>query len=221
MEYDWSFDPLVTNTDLLLRGIAITILLTALSMALALVIGFVVAVAIEYGSRPVRVLAVVYAEFFRALPLLVLIFWVFLVLPVLTGWTLSPFASGLLAFTLNVSAFVTEAFRAGLVSVAPGLRQAGLALGMTQGQLIRRVIWPIAWRRTLPIVGSIWVGLFKDSALVSLIQVHDLMFEGRVIANKTFRYLEVYTVVALLYYVISWPQARLVDRLFARFRIVE
>jgi ABC-type amino acid transport system permease subunit len=116
---------------------------------------------------------------------------------------------------------VTEAFRAGLVSVAPGLRQAGLALGMTQGQLIRRVIWPIAWRRTLPIVGSIWVGLFKDSALVSLIQVHDLMFEGRVIANKTFRYLEVYTVVALLYYVISWPQARLVDRLFARFRIVE
>ena len=100
---------------------------------------------------------------------------------------------------------MTEAFRAGIGSVGSGQRQAGLALGMTTGQLLRRVVWPLTWRRTLPIVGSIWVGLFKDSALVSLIQVHDLMFEGRVIANRSFRYLEVYTVIALLYYAISFP----------------
>jgi polar amino acid transport system permease protein len=221
MTYDWSFAPLWANADLLLRGIGITLLMTTCSMALGLVIGAVMAFAMEHGPKPVRLLATSYTELFRALPLLVLIFWIFLVLPVIAGLTLSPFLSGLIALTLNVSAFITEAFRAGITSVGPGLRQAGLALGMSTTQLLRRVVWPLAWRRTLPIVGSIWVGLFKDSALVSLIQVHDLMFEGRVIATRSFRYLEVYTVVALLYYAISFPQSRLVDRLFARYRTVE
>jgi polar amino acid transport system permease protein len=221
MPYEWSFAPLWANAPLLLQGILITILLTSATMALALVIGAALAIAAEYGPRPVRLAAIAFTELFRAIPLLVLLFWVFLVLPILTGWILTPFTSALIAFTLNVSSFVTEAFRAGIVSVGPGQRQAGLALGMTRLQLIRRVVWPQAWRRTVPVVGSIWVGLFKDSALVSLIQVHDLMFEGRVVANRSFRYLEVYTVVALLYYLISWPQSRLVDRLFARFRTVE
>jgi polar amino acid transport system permease protein len=221
MSYDWSFAPLWADADLLLLGIGVTLALTASAMALALVFGAAMAIATDFGPLPVRLLAIGYTEFFRALPLLVLIFWIFLVMPALTGWTLTPFLSGLIALTLNVSAFVTEAFRAGIGSVGTGQRQAGLALGMTTGHLLRRIVWPLAWRRTLPIVGSIWVGLFKDSALVSLIQVHDLMFEGRLIANRSFRYLEVYTVVALLYYAISFPQSRLVDRLFARFRAVE
>lgn len=221
MRYDWDFSPLWSSADLLLIGIGITLLLTAGAMALALVFGGALALATEFGPKPVRWLAIGYTEFFRALPLLVLIFWVFLVLPTLTGWALSPFWSGLIALTLNVTAFVAEAFRAGIGGVGPGQRQAALALGMTTGQMLRRIVWPLAWRRTVPVVGSIWVGLFKDSALVSLIQVHDLMFEGRVIANRSFRYLEVYTVVALLYYAISFPQSRLVDRLFARFRTVE
>jgi polar amino acid transport system permease protein len=135
--------------------------------------------------------------------------------------TLSPFVSGLLALTLSVSAFVAEAFRAGITSVGPGQRQAGHALGMTKLQVLQRVIWPQAWRRTIPIVGTIWVGLFKDSALVSLIQVHDLMFEGRVIANRSFRFLEIYTVVALLYFAISYPQGWLVDWLQKRFGATE
>ena len=219
--YDWDFSPLWQNADLLLQGIGITILLTTCSMALALVIGGAMALATDFAPKPIGFLAICYTELFRSLPLLVLIFWVFLVMPIVLGWTLSPFLSGLIALTLNVSAYVTEAFRAGIGSVGSGQRQAGLALGMTTGQLLRRVVWPLTWRRTLPIVGSIWVGLFKDSALVSLIQVHDLMFEGRVIANRSFRYLEVYTVIALLYYAISFPQSRLVDRLFARFRTVE
>jgi polar amino acid transport system permease protein len=221
MAYQWSFEPLWSNWNLLLEGIATTVLLAVSTMALSAPLGAALAIAIEFGWKPIRLLAIAYIEFFRSLPLLVLIFWVFLVMPLLLGWTLTPFTSGLLALTLNVSAFVCEGFRAGIVSAGPGQRQAGLAIGMTTLQLIRRVVWPQAWRQTVPIVGSIWVGLFKDSALVSLIQVHDLMFEGRVIANRSFRYLEVYSVVALLYYLISYPLSRAVDRFYERFRTVE
>lgn len=218
---NWSFEPLWHNWNLLLEGISTTLVLATSSMAMSIVIGAALAITVEFGPRPARLIAVAYVEFFRALPLLVLLFWVFLVMPLFLGWTLTPFLSGLLALTVNVSAFVSEAFRAGIVAAGSGQRQAGFAVGMTTLQLIRRIIWPQAWRRTLPIVGSIWVGLFKDSALVSLIEVHDLMFEGRVIANRSFRYLEVYSVVALLYYFISYPQSWLVDRLYKRFRMIQ
>lgn len=219
--YQWTFDVVWRNFPLLLDGLRITFILATLSMFLALTMGILLAVAAEFGPVPIKILAIVYTEFFRSLPFLILLFWVFLALPIFVGWTLTTFESGLLALTLNVSAFVGEAFRGGFGSIGQAQRQAGFALGMTLPQTIRRVIWPQAWRRTVPVVGSIWVGLFKDSALVSLIQVHDLMFQGRVIANRSFRYLEVFTVVAILYFIISYPQARLVDQLFERFRTVE
>jgi polar amino acid transport system permease protein len=219
--YDWDFGAVWQNFPLLLEGVRVTLILAAASMFLALIIGALLAAAAEFGAAPIRACAIAYTEFFRSLPFLILLFWIFLALPIFMGWSLTTFESGLLALTLNVSAFVGEAFRGGIGSVGPGQQQAGLALGMTLLQTIRRVVWPQAWRRTVPVVGSIWVGLFKDSALVSLIQVHDLMFQGRVIANRSFRYLEVFTVVAALYFIISYPQARLVDRLFERFRTAE
>src|SRR4051794_10761949 len=190
-------------------------------MLLALIVGGALAVLMEYGPRPLRMLAVAYTEFFRALPLLVLLFIIFMILPVLPGWTLSPFASGLIGLVLTVSSFVAEALRAGITSVHRGQAEAGKALGMRTLEVIRRIIWPQAWRRTVPVVGAIWVGLFKDSSLVSLIQVQDLMFAGRVVANQSFRYLEVYTAVALIYFALGYPQGILVDWLYERFRVQE
>jgi polar amino acid transport system permease protein len=219
--YEWSFEVVWQQWPALRAGLLTTISITMVSMGLALVLGGAMAVAAEFGTRWLRALVAVYVEFFRGLPLLVLVFWIFFALPLLSGKSLSPFASGLVALTLNVAAFVAEAFRAGVASVGAGQREAGFALGMRTLHVIRRVVWPQAWRRTLPVVASIWVGLFKDSALVSLIQVHDLMFEGRVVANRSFRYLEVYTAVALIYFVVAYPQARLLDRLFDRLRTVE
>ncbi len=221
MAQAWSFDPIWANLPLLANGVKVTLLLALMTMAMSLVIGAVLACLMEYAPLPLRLLAIGYTEFFRALPLLVLLFWIYLVLPIYPGWTLPAFEAGLIGLTITVSAFVAEAFRTGVTSVGPGQRQAGEALGMRQLDVIRRVIWPQAWRRTIPIVGAIWVGLFKDSALVSLIQVHDLMFAGRVIANKSFRFLEVYTAVALIYFALAYPQGWLVDRLFARFRVEE
>ena len=219
--YDWTFEPVTANWPLFRQGLIVTVWLTSCTMTLAVVIGGALAVTAEYGPRPAAWLVAGYVEFFRGLPLIVLLFWIFYALPLLTGHSLSPFASGLIGLTMNVSAFVTEAFRAGVASVASGQREAAVSLGMRTLQVVRRIIWPQAWRRMLPVVASLWVGLFKDSALVSLIQVHDLMFQGRVVANRSFRYLEVYTTVAFIYFVVAYPQARLLDRVFERIRTVE
>jgi len=219
--YAWTFEAVTSNWPLLRQGLLVTVWLTSCAMALAVVIGGALAVVAEYGSRSWAWAVAGYVELFRGLPLIVLLFWIFYALPLLAGHSFSPFVSGLIALTMNVSAFVTEAFRAGIASVASGQQEAAISLGMRTLQVVRRIIWPQAWRRMLPVVGSIWVGLFKDSALVSLIQVHDLMFEGRVVANRSFRYLEVYTSVALIYFVVAYPQARLLDRVFERIRTVE
>jgi polar amino acid transport system permease protein len=219
--YPWTFDAVRDNWPLFQQGLIVTVWLTTCVMALAIVIGGSLAVSAEYGPRPVGWIVAGYVELFRGLPLIVLLFWIFYALPLLTGYTLSPFLSGLIGLTINVSAFVTEAFRAGVASVASGQREAGVSLGMRSLQVVRRVVWPQTWRRMLPVVGSIWVGLFKDSALVSLIQVHDLMFQGRVVANRSFQYLDVYTAVAVIYFIVAYPQARLIDFVFERMRTVE
>jgi polar amino acid transport system permease protein len=219
--YEWTFGVVKDNWPLFWDGLMVTVWLTSCAMALAVVIGGTLALMAEFGPRSLRWLVVGYVEFFRGLPLIVLLFWIFYAFPLLTRHNFSPFVSGLIGLTMNVSAFLAEAFRAGVASVAAGQREAAVSLGMRTLQVVRRVIWPQAWRRMLPVVGSIWVGLFKDSALVSLIQVHDLMFQGRVVANRSFRYLEAYTSVALIYFVVAYPQARLLDRMFERLRTVE
>lgn len=219
--YEWSFEAVWDNWHLLVQGLVITVWLTSVAMALAIVIGAALAIAMEYGSRRMRWLVAIYVEFFRGLPLIVLLFWIFYALPLLTGHSMTPFVSGLIGLTLNVSAFLTEAFRAGLASVPSGQREAAASIGMRPSEILRRIVWPQAWRPMLPILGSIWVGLFKDSALVSLIQVHDLMFQGRVVANRSFQYLEVYTTVAVIYFLLAYPQARLLDYVFQRIRTAE
>jgi His/Glu/Gln/Arg/opine family amino acid ABC transporter permease subunit len=221
LAYDWQWGIVWESRSAILHGVLITLEISAATMVLSLAIGGVLALAAEFAPRPLRLLAIGYVELFRAIPLLVLLFWVFLALPLLTGWTLTPFQSGLLGMTLSVSAFAAEAFRAGVTSIGRGQHEAGFSLGMTQLQMLRRVVWPQAWRATIPIVGSIWIGLFKDSALVSLIQVHDLMFESRTVATHSFRFFEVFTAVAVVYFAIAYPQARLIDFLFKRLRTVQ
>ena len=122
--------------------------------------------------------------------------WVYYSIPILTGVAFSPFMSAAIALTLNLSAFVSEVYRAGIASIGRGQREAALALGMSNWQAMRRVILPQSIRRVLPPLGSIWVSLFKDTALVSVIAVPELMYRGKVLSIETYRPLEVYTAVA-------------------------
>ena len=166
-------------------------------------------------------IAYLYIELFRNLPLLVLVLWIFIVLPLVTGVALEPLTCGVLALTLNLAAFVAEIYRAGITSIGRGQTHAALALGMTRPQLYRRIILPQAIARVLPALGSVWISLFKDTSILSVIGVAELMYEGRAVATDTYRPLEVFTGVAVLYYLLAYPQALGVNWIFERFRVRE
>ena len=219
MGYQWHFEVVGESLGFLLGGLGLTIGLSVLSMAASLVLGMLVSFARLAPWRLLRAIASLYTDFLRGTPLLVQILWIYYSLPILTGIVFSPFVSAAIALTLNLSAFISEVYRAGIQSIGRGQREAALALGMSQWQAMRRVILPQSIRRVLPPLGSIWVSLFKDTAIVSVIAVPELMYRGKVLSIETYRPVEIYTVVAIIYFLVTYPQARAVDWLFERARV--
>jgi His/Glu/Gln/Arg/opine family amino acid ABC transporter permease subunit len=220
VSYEWHWGVLWESLPVLLEGVRITVLASLITMAAALLLGLVVALA-RIAGGPLGAVAYVYVEFFRNSPQLMVVVWVFTVLPLVTGITLSPLLSGIVALTLNVSAFIAEVYRAGITSIPVGQTQAALALGMTRVQLYRRVLLPQAVARVIPPLGSYWVSLFKDTSLLAVIGVAELMYQGRLVATDTYRPVEVFTGVALIYYVLAYPQSLGVNFLFRRLRVQE
>ena len=219
MTLDWSV--VWQHRDALIAGTATTFLLTIATMAIAVPCGIVVAVLRLYAWRPARALATGYVELFRNLPLILLVYWAFYVLPILTGVGLSPLATGLAALSLNVTAYNAETFRAGINSIRRGQVEAAMALGMTRVQALRRVIVPQALRRILPVLASTWVSLFKDTSLVSVIAVTELAYVSMQVRAQTFRVLEMLTAMAVLYWLLGYPQAKLVDWMQRRMTVTE
>jgi polar amino acid transport system permease protein len=220
VSYEWHWEVLWESLPVLLEGVRITVLASLVTMAAALLLGLIVALA-RIAGGPLGAVAYVYVEFFRNSPQLMVVVWVFTVLPLVTGITLSPLLSGIVALTLNVSAFIAEVYRAGITSIPVGQTQAALALGMTRVQLYRRVLLPQAVARVIPPLGSYWVSLFKDTSLLAVIGVAELMYQGRLVATDTYRPVEIFTGVALIYYVLAYPQSLGVNLLFRRLRVQE
>ncbi len=219
MGYQWHFEVVGESLGFLLGGLGLTVGLSLLSMAASLVLGMLVSFARLAPWRLLRAIASLYTDFLRGTPLLVQLLWIYYSLPILTGVVFSPFVSAAIALTLNLSAFVSEVYRAGIQSIGRGQHEAALALGMSRWQAMRRVILPQSIRRVLPPLGSIWVSLFKDTAIVSVIAVPELMYRGKVLSIETYRPVEIYTVVAIIYFLVTYPQARAVDWLFERARV--
>jgi polar amino acid transport system permease protein len=219
MNLDWSV--VWQHRDALAAATVTTVLLTVATMVIAVPCGIVVAVLRLYGWPPVRMIATAYVELFRNLPLILVVYWAFYVLPILTGLGLSPLATGLAALALNVTAYNAETFRAGINSIRRGQVQAAMALGMSRTQALRRVILPQALRRILPVLASTWVSLFKDTSLVSVIAVTELAYVAMQVRAQTFRVLEMLTAMAAIYWLLGYPQAKLVDWMQRRFAVTE
>ena len=219
MTFDWSV--VWQHRDALLAGTATTVLLTVMTMVIAVPCGMAVAALRLYAWAPVRAVATAYVELFRNLPLILVVYWAFYVLPITTGLGLSPLATGLAALALNVTAYNAETFRAGINSIRKGQIEAATALGMSRPQALRRVVIPQALRRVLPILASTWVSLFKDTSLVSVIAVSELAYVSMQIRSQTFRVLEMLTAMAAIYWLLGYPQAKLVDWIQRRFVVTE
>jgi polar amino acid transport system permease protein len=218
--FDWSV--VWQHREALARGTLTTILLTVATMTIAVPCGILVAALRLYAQAPVRAIATAYVELFRNLPLILVVFWAFYVVPIATGLEgLSPLATGLAALVLNVTAYNAETFRAGINSIRRGQVEAAMALGMSRAQALRRVIVPQAVRRITPVLASTWVSLFKDTSLVSVIAVAELAYAAMQVRAQTFRVLEMLTAMAAIYWLLGYPQAKLVDWVQRRYAMTE
>ncbi len=222
--YPWHWQIIWEDHHLqyLLGGIKMTVLLTVSTFASGLVLAFFIAASRLSRFRAVRWTAYLYVEFFRTMPLLLGLLWVYYGLPTLfPGWTLSPFLSAYLLFSLNIAAILSEALRAGVLSLGKGQRWAAASLGMRPWQISYRILMPQALRRVVPVLGSTWVALFKDTSLVFVIGISEITYRSNALSIETYRPLEIFTATLLLYFLITWPQARGVDRLYDRYRTYE
>lgn len=219
MNLDWMV--VWEHRERFLEGAAMTIFLTVATMALAIPGGLALAFLRMSRWRLVRAPATAFVEFFRATPLILQVYWVFYVLPATFGLRLSALETGLAALAMNVSSFNSETFRAGILSIRPGQRHAALALGMSGPQVMWYIVLPQAVSRVLPALASTWVSLFKDTSLVSTITVMELSYVSLQIRSQTFRVLEVLTAMAALYWLMGYPQAKLVDWIHRRWKVAE
>jgi His/Glu/Gln/Arg/opine family amino acid ABC transporter permease subunit len=219
MNLDWSV--VWDHRQQFLDGALMTILLTVLTMSLALPGGLLLALLRLSPLRPVRLFATAFVEFFRATPLILQIYWAFYVLPATFDIRLPDFATGLIGLSLNVSAFNSETFRAGILSVRQGQTNAGLALGLSRTQVFTHIVLPQAIMRVLPALANTWVSLFKDTSLVSTIAIAELSYVSLQLRAQTFRFLEILTAMAAIYWIMGYPQAKLADWIHRRFKVQE
>ena len=219
MTFDWSV--VTGNLGLLLQGAEVTVALTCITMALAIPGGLLLAALRLSPFAPLRALATAFVEFFRATPLILQLYWTFYVLPAFFDVQLSEWGTAIVGLVCNVSSFNAETFRAGIRSIRPGQWHAGLALGMGGPQVFFRIVLPQAAMRVLPALATTWVSLFKDTSLVSVIAVADLSYVALKLRAETYRILEVLTAMAVLYWLMGYPQAKLCDWVHRRYRVVE
>lgn len=219
MTFDWSV--VWQHAGELAQGTELTILLAVVTMLLAIPGGILLALLRLSGSRMLAAASASFTEFFRNLPLILVIYATYYILPLATGVAFSPIATALVALSLNVAAYNGETFRAGIASIRKGQSEAALALGMSRMQVMREVVLPQAVRRVMPVLASTWVSLFKDTSLVSVIAVGELAYTSMRIRSQTFRVLEMLTAMAAIYWMLGYPQAKLVDWLNRHYGISE
>jgi len=213
---DFDFRVITDNAWFLAYGVLITLALSVASGGASLVAGFVLALARIRGPRWLRPAIVFYIDSMRAIPVLVVLVWTFFALPIVAGVTMSPFTAGLIGLTVHLAAYAAEIVRAGIESVRPGQTRAALALGMSQQQILRRIILPQAIVRMLPAFGSLASVTIKDTAIASVIAVPELMRQSETVAGQSFQPIEVYTVAMGVYFLLLYPVTRGVDRFYRR-----
>ena len=217
MGYQWGFGFLLRYTHLFLVGIGVTLAYTVGTVLLGLAIGLVLGLARLSRSRWVNAPLVALIEVFRCTPLLVQIIWFYYALPVILDVQIPAAVAAVLVLSLYTGAFYAEIFRGGIVSIEAGQWDAARALGLRRWGVMRLVVLPQAVRRMVPPFMNQSIIQLKNTSLVSTIAVPDLLYQGTLITADTYRPLEVYTVVAVIYFCLLFPATRLVQWYEGRF----
>ena len=217
--YAWDFSFLWAYRWLILAGLGITIAYTVGTILLGLAIGLVTGLLRLSRNPMITAPLVAYVEIFRCTPLLVQIVWFYYALPVVLGIDIPAHVAAVLVLSLYTGAFYAEIIRGGVNSIERGQWDAARAIGMRRRQVMRHVILPQAVKRMIPPFMNQSIIQLKNTSLVSTIAVADLLYQGTIITAATYRPLEVYTMVAIIYFLVLFPltlAAQQVERRLAR-----
>ncbi|GAB6177756.1 amino acid ABC transporter permease [Desulfobaculum senezii] len=210
-------DPYLDILRFVPDGVLVTFQVTILSILLSLVIGLITGLGRLSRNRVFNLIASTYVEVVRGIPLLVQLFYIYYALGRLSIFSnLPPLAAAVLAMGICYGAYMGEVFRAGIEAIDKGQAEAARSLGFDRRQTMFMVILPQAWRTILPPVGNEFIALLKDSSLVSILAVADLLRRGREFASESFFYFEAYTMVALVYLVITLLLSKVVSNMETR-----
>ena len=224
--YNWGWyilDPTLdnglTNLEFLISGLGLTVSISLISISISLIIGFFISIPGLSKNTFIRSFNRLYIEFFRAIPLLVLLLWVYYGLPIVFGISFGAFVAGVISLSLSDSAFEAEIFRAGLQSIGLGQRDAAKSIGLNKLQEMRLIILPQAIRIILPAIGNQFVYVLKMSSLVSIIGLADLTRKANELVVTVYRPLEIYTFLVLEYLVLIIIISYLIRKLEKRLKI--
>jgi His/Glu/Gln/Arg/opine family amino acid ABC transporter permease subunit len=207
--YEYFFVWAPEHLPFLLQGAVVTLQLAVISMIFALMIGLAVALGHLHSPRWLRGVFKCYVEIWRDVPLIVQLLVIYFTLPQI-GIVLPAFGAGILGLSLNLGAYLSEVFRAAIGSVDKGQREAATSIGMSPLMAYRRIILPQAFLVALPTIGGYFIALLKDCSLVSFIAVNELLRHGQILITTTFQSMEVYMMVAMIYFVMSFAASVLV-----------
>ncbi len=219
MNLNWerAFEVLVPS---LIEGIGVVLYITILGFGLALLIGLILAMGRVSKNKILNRILVLFIEFIRGTPLLVQLFYIYYVVPMLidsftsflgfdTNVQISATVSGVIGFAINYGCYMSEVIRSAIVSIDIGQKEAGRALGFSEAQILFKFIIPPALRNSIPVFGNYLVMMVKDTSLLAMISVQELLLRTKSFASQTFLTVEAYTIVAIVYLILSVPLSRL------------
>ena len=211
MRYHPDVNIVLSRMDVILVGLSHTVMIAFVAMGLSFALGLAIAL-IRLGRIPVlSQLSGIYVQFFRGIPQYVFIIWLYYGLSMLVGVNFQPLQAGILALTLQYGAFQSETFRAGIQAIGKGQSEAAMSVGMTRRQAYQYIVLPQALRIVIPPLGNSFISMLKDSSLVSVIGVLELMRVVTLQSNLYFRPFEFYTTAALLYIALTFVFSTLLN----------
>ena len=229
MDSGFDFDVIERSLGYLFRdGMTFTVTLTAFAMAGGILFGTLLAMMRLSSFRPFALIAGAYVNFMRSIPLVLVIFWFFFLVPYIGAWILrepnpvkvGAFHSALITFTMFEAAYYCEIMRAGILSIPRGQVWSGYALGLNYWQSMGHIILPQALRNMLPVLLTQTIILFQDTSLVYVISATDFLGAASKVANRDYRLVEMYSFVAVVYFIVSYSLSALVKRLQDRVAII-
>ncbi|CAN5431627.1 amino acid ABC transporter permease [soil metagenome] len=206
-KYQFRWDTVWGSFDFLMSGLQMTLVISAMTLVLAMVLGLIIALMDMSRFPPLRWVGISIGEIIRNTPILVQLLWAYYVLPIVFGVRIESLTALIIGLSLYQAAFISEVYRSGIQGVPKGHREAAQVLGLTPFQSFRRIVMPQAIRMTLPPLASNFVQLIKFSSLGAVISVSEITRRGMELSATNFRPLETFTFIAVVYFLICWPLA--------------